>query len=151
MKRPVFAAALRSVLACGASLLMSGCLGYRLGPAKPAFLKDVHSLNVPVFRNNTLITGLEGVVTDTVIGQIQQDGTYQVTGPGDADAVLTCTIEKVQRTPDRSVTGNVLLTSEFDLDLGVRYVLSEPCGQDSGFGPDRRADEFFRGQRRAAG
>ncbi len=125
MKRPVFAAARRAVLACGVWLTLSGCLGYHLGPAKPAFLKDVHSVNVPVFRNNTLIPGLEGVVTDTVIGQIQQDGTYQVANAGDADAVLTCTIEKVQRTPDRSVTGNVLLTSEFDLDLGVRYVLSE--------------------------
>ena len=108
-----------------ACLLLSGCLGYHLGPAKPAFLKDVHSLSIPVFRNNTLVAGLDGEVTDTVIAQVQQDGTYTVAGPGDADAVLTCTIEKVQRTPDRSVTGNVLLTSEFDLDLGVRYVLSE--------------------------
>ncbi len=125
MKRPVFAAVRCAVLAYGMVCLLSGCLGYHLGPAKPAFLKDVHSLNVPVFRNNTLITNLEGVVTDTVIGQIQQDGTYQITNAESADAVLTCTIEKVQRTPDRSVTGNVLLTSEFDLDLGIRYVLSE--------------------------
>ena len=115
----------RVFLAASACLLTSGCLGYHLGPAKPEFLKDVHTVAVPVFRNNTLLPGLEGMITDTVIGQIQQDGTYKVAGVGDADAILTCIVEKVQRTPDRSVTGNVLLTSEFDLDLGVRYTLSE--------------------------
>ena len=104
---------------------MSGCLGYHLGPAKPEFLKDVHTVAVPVFRNNTLLPGLDGMITDTVIAQIQQDGTYKVASMGDADAVLTCIVEKVQRTPDRSVTGNVLLTSEFDLDLGLRYTLYE--------------------------
>ena len=121
MKPRVFLA----ILSAAGCLWLSGCLGYHLGPAKPEFLKDVHTVAVPVFRNNTLLPGLDGMITDTVIAQIQQDGTYKVASLADADAVLTCTIEKVQRTPDRSVTGNVLLTSEFDLDLGVRYTLSE--------------------------
>ena len=122
MRLRVFLAVLPAAAAC---LLSTGCLGYHLGPAKPAFLKDVHTVAVPVFRNNTLLPGLDGMVTDTVIAQIQQDGTYRVGTMDDADAVLYCTIEKVQRTPDRSVTGNVLLTSEFDLDLGLRYVFYE--------------------------
>ena len=122
MRFRVFAVAALSAAGC---LLTSGCLGYHLGPAKPAFLKDVHTIAVPVFRNNTLVPGLEGLITDTVIGQIQQDGTYKVTSNDNADAVLICIIEKLQRTPERSVTGNVLLTSEFDLDLGVRYTLAE--------------------------
>ena len=125
MRFPVRRTVRLVLLPCAVGVLASGCLGYHLGPAKPAYLKDVHTVAVPVFRNNTLIPGLEGVVTDTVIAQIQQDGTYQVASGDSADVVLACTIEKVQRTPDRSVTGNVLLTSEFDLDLGVRYVLSE--------------------------
>ena len=132
MKFPVLRVVRRLLpVAC---LLTSGCLGYHLGPAKPAYLKDVHTIAVPVFRNNTLVPGLEGLVTDTVIGQIQQDGTYKVTTMADADAVLTCTIEKLQRTADRSVTGNVLLTSEFELDLGIRYVLADRTGKilDSG-------------------
>ena len=97
--------------------------------------------------------GLEGMVTDTVIGQIQQDGTYKVVNSNDnADAVLVCIIEKLQRTPERSVTGNVLLTSEFDLDLGVRYTLAERAtGKILDSGRLDGQTTFFRGQRRAAG
>ena len=133
MKFPV-PRAVRWLSLAAVCLLTNGCLGYHLGPAKPAYLKDVHTIAVPVFRNNTLVPGLEGLITDTVIGQVQQDGTYQVVPVAGADAVLTCTIEKLQRTPDRSVTGNVLLTSEFDLDMGVRYVLADKTGRilDSG-------------------
>ena len=112
-------------LALGTVVLWTGCAGYQLGQAKPAFLAEIHTLAVPAFRNNTLIPRLEGVVTDTVTKQLQQDGTYRIVSADQADAVLNCTIEKVTRTPERSVTGNVLLTNEFDLDLGVRYQLVE--------------------------
>ena len=103
--------------------LCAGCLGYHLGPAKPAFLKDVHTLAIPAFRNNTLVPRLEGVVTDTVTKQFQQDGTYQIVDAATADAILRCSIERVTRTAERSLTGNVLQTSEFDLTLLVRYQL----------------------------
>ena len=108
-----------------ATCLLGGCVAYHLGPAKPGYLKDVHTLAIPVFRNNTLLPRIENEVTDTVIEQMQQDGTYQIVGRGSADAILMCTIERVTRTPARSVTGNVLLTSEFELTLTVRYQLYE--------------------------
>ena len=114
-----------ALLAAWLPMLCAGCLGYHLGPAKPAFLKDVHTLAIPAFRNNTLIPRMEGLITDTVIKQFQQDGTYQITDAGSADAILRCSVEKVTRTPERSVTGNVLLTNEFDLSLLVRYQLIE--------------------------
>ena len=98
---------------------------YHLGSAKPEYLKDIHTLAIPVFRNNTLLPRIESVITDTVSEQIQQDGTYSIASMNSADAVLMCTIERVTRTPARSVTGNVLLTSEFDLNLIVRYQLYE--------------------------
>ena len=66
---------------------------------------------------------VEGLVTDTVDRQFQQDGTYTLTSRDSADAILNCTIERVTRTPERSVTGNVLLTTEFDLSLLVSYRL----------------------------
>lgn len=108
-----------------AAFFLAGCAGYHLGPAKPSYLKNVHTLAVPVFRSNALEPRLEGLITDIVIKQLQQDGTYKITNENDADAVLNCTIDKVQRNPARSVTGNILLTEEFELQIGIRYQLVE--------------------------
>ena len=105
------------------TFLLAGCAGYHLGDAKPAYMKDVHRLFIPVFRNNTLLPQVEGLVTDTVARQFQQDGTYTLSSRDAADAILNCTIERVTRTPERSVTGNVLLTTEFDVSLLVSYRL----------------------------
>lgn len=118
MKLPV-------LLAVAVACLFPGCAAYHLGPAKPAYLKDVHTIAIPVFRNNTLLPRIESVVTDTVSEQFQQDGTFAIASKDSADAVLACTVERVTRTPARSVTGNVLLTSEFELNLEVRYQLYE--------------------------
>jgi len=133
----------------GGCLGVGGCAGYQLGPAKPSYLQNVHSIAVPTFRNDTLEPRLEALVTGTVVKQFQQDGTYEITsasggGGGtsaatrtddsgnkvsvvttSADAVLEGTIDRVVRTPVRSVRGNVLLTREFTLTLGLRYRLIE--------------------------
>ena len=114
---------------CGAILLLAlaSCAGYRLGgaAAQPAYLKNIHNIAVPAFRNNTLIPRLEGIITETVIKQIQQDGTYHVVQDADADAILIGYIEKVERQPARSVRGNVLLSSEFNLTVSSRFQLVE--------------------------
>ena len=106
-------------------LLLAGCAGYTLGPAKPEFLSNVHRLAVPSFRNNTLLPRMESLVATTVVRQLQQDGTYQIVNEEAADAVLIGTVERVTRTPARSVLGNVLLTQEFTLILSLRYQLIE--------------------------
>ncbi len=111
--------------ACLMVLLLTGCAGYHLGPAKPSYLKDVHTVGIPVFRNNTLLPRIEGMVTGTIIRQVQQDGTFKVVAPGEGDATLVGYIQKVQRTPARSVNGNILLTAEFELDVGIRFQLVE--------------------------
>lgn len=103
----------------------AGCAGYHLGPAKPEYLKTVKTISVPMFRNNTLIPRIENVFTTSTIQQLQQDGSLQVVTVGQGDANLVCTVDRVTRAPARSVTGNVLLTSEFELDVSVRYQLIE--------------------------
>ena len=64
------------------------------------------------------------LVTDTVIKQLQQDGTYQITNGDKADATLTGEITRITRAPARSVRGNVLATTEFALWLVVKYSLT---------------------------
>ena len=108
---------------------MGGCLGYRIGPVKPYYLRDVHAIAVPTFTNRTLVPRIEVLVTDTVIKQLQQDGTYQITNGDKADATLTGEISRINRLPARSVRGNVLATTEFNLQLLVKYTLTGRDGK----------------------
>ena len=105
------------------SLCLSGCLGYHIGPVKPYYLRDVHTLAVPTFENQTLLPRIEVLVTSTVIKQFQQDGTFKIVGGEDADATLKAEIMRIDRSPARSVRGNVLATSEFTLAMHVKYSL----------------------------
>jgi hypothetical protein len=114
--KAIFAA----VLVC---LVLDGCLGYHVGPVKPYYLRDVHTIAVPTFENKTLLPHIEVLVTDTVIKQLQQDGTFQIARDGDADATLKAQITRIDRLPARSVRGNVLLTTEFSLSMHLKYEL----------------------------
>jgi outer membrane lipopolysaccharide assembly protein LptE/RlpB len=108
---------------------LGGCLGYHIGPVKPYYLRDVHTIAVPTFQNLTLVPRIEVLVTDTVIKQLQQDGTFQITNGDKADATLTGEIDRINRLPARSVRGNVLATTEFNLALIVKYTLTGRDGQ----------------------
>jgi hypothetical protein len=111
---------------------LAGCLGYRIGPVKPHYLSDVHTISVPTFKNSTLLPRIEVLVTDTVIKQLQQDGTYKVGRDKDADATLDAEIIKVSRSPARSARGNVLATTEFNLTMRVKYKLVGRDGKQLG-------------------
>ena len=146
MKRP-FAAALLL-------LSLGGCAGYHIGPVQPYYLRAVHTIAVPTFENKTLIPRISELVTDSVIKQFQQDGTYRIVGDDEADAILKGEIRRIVRAPARSVRGNVLATAEFNLVMRVRCVLvdrvtrkviaspPEVSGTTSFFvGPDITTDE----------
>jgi hypothetical protein len=102
---------------------LNGCAGYHLGPATPSYLRNVHTIAVPTFGNSTLVPRIEALVTGTVIKQFQQDGTFRIVNPDAADAILKAEIVGVGRAPARSVRGNVLSTTEFQLTMTVKYTL----------------------------
>ena len=120
---------MKASLATLVCLVLSGCLGYHVGPVKPYYLRDVHNIAVPTFKNRTLVPRIEVLVTDTVIKQLQQDGTFQITNEDKADATLNGEISRISRLPARSVRGNVLATTEFNLALTVRYSLTTRDGK----------------------
>ncbi len=115
-------------LLAAASILLGGCLGYQIGPVKPSVLRDVHVIAVPIFENKTLLPRVEALVTDTVIKQLHQDGTFRIAEENQADAVLKAEITDITRTPARSVRGNVLATTEFNLTMHVKYSLVSRAG-----------------------
>lgn len=120
------------IAAAFACLVLTGCLGYRIGPVKPYYLSDIHTIAIPTFENKTLIPRVEVLVTDTVIKQFQQDGTFKIGNSDNADATLKAEIIRISRSPARSVRGNVLATSEFNLAMRVKYRLVGPDGKNIG-------------------
>ena len=121
-----------SIAAALACLSLSGCLGYHIGPAKPYYLRDVHTIAIPTFVNKTLLPRVEVLVTDTVIKQFQQDGTFKIASNENADVILKGEISRITRSPARSVRGNVLATSEFNLVMRLRYKLVGNDGKPIG-------------------
>jgi hypothetical protein len=112
----------------GAALVLfslGGCAGYHIGPIQPYYLRSVKTIAIPTFENKTLRPRIAVLITDTVIKQFQQDGTYRIEGDDKADAILKGTIDRITRAPARSLRGNVLATTEFNLALQVRYSLVE--------------------------
>ena len=107
------------------ALLLGGCAGYHIGPVKPAKFDGIHSIAVNNFKNDTLQPRVEVLLANSVIKQIQQDGTYQVADEAKADAVLEGTLEEIRRRPSRYVRGNVLQTREYTLQINVRYKLTQ--------------------------
>jgi hypothetical protein len=122
----------KKIFAAVICLCLNGCFGYQIGPVKPYALKEVHTLAVPTFKNQTLIPRIEALVTDTVIKQFQQDGTYKIVNEKEADAVLKAEITHISRSPARSLRGNVLATTEFNLSIRVHYRLLGRDGQALG-------------------
>jgi hypothetical protein len=114
------------------SFCLSGCLGYHIGPVKPNYLNKVHTIAVPIFKNETLVPRVEALVTGTVIKQFQQDGTFRIGDEQNADAILKAEISRISRSPARSVRGNVLATTEFNLSMRVRYRLVGRDGKTIG-------------------
>ena len=118
----------RLLVAAIVAVALTGCAGYRLGDVKPHVLRNVKTIAVPTFRNNTYTPRVEVLVTNTIIKQIQQDGTYQITTADRADAVLDGVVIGIGRSPARAVRGNVLAASEFNLGITVGYTLKTKDG-----------------------
>lgn len=113
-----------AALVLAISLFLSGC-GYKLGEIRPTPMRSVRMLAVPTFKNKTFEPRLEVLFADTLVKRMQQDGTYEIVGDEKADAILYCTIDRIERRSLRSVQNNVLATSEFGLRIFVKYEVQD--------------------------
>ena len=106
-------------------LLLSGCAGYSLGGQKPAHLRHITKLAVPAFENLTLEPRLAVLVTNAIIKQMQNHGSYQIVAKRDAEAVLEGKIQRITRTQFRSDRNNILRTSQIQATLGTTFVIKD--------------------------
>jgi len=107
-----------------ALLLLAGC-GYKLGEIRPTPMRSVRTLAVPTFKNKTYEPRVEVLLADTFIKQLQRDGTYTIVSDDTADAIVFGTLVKTSRRSLRSVSNNVLATSEFSISLDISYEVVE--------------------------
>ena len=104
--------------------LIGGC-GYKLGEIRPTPMRSVRTLAVPTFKNRTYEPRVEVLLADTLIKTLQEDGTYTIVSDDTADAIMNCTLNKVERRSIRSVQNNVLATAEFGLYLDIAYEVTD--------------------------
>jgi outer membrane lipopolysaccharide assembly protein LptE/RlpB len=104
--------------------LMGGC-GYKLGEIRPTPMRSVRTLAVLTFKNKTYEPRVEVLLADTLIKTLQEDGTYTIVSDDTADAIMNCTVNKVERRSLRSVQNNVLATAEFGLYLDIAYEVTD--------------------------
>lgn len=111
---------MRFLIASLIATLFVGC-GYKLGEIRPTPMRSVRTLAVPTFKNNTYEPRVEVLLADTLIKQMQQDGTYTIVSDDKADAIVYCTLKSITRRSLRSVQNNVLATAEFEIVLEVNF------------------------------
>lgn len=110
-------------LAAVTSVLFGSCAGYQLGPIKPTTMAGIHSLAVPTFKNETLEPRIQSLVTNSVIRQLQADGSYTVASESKADATVLGTIKTIERRQLRGVRTDVLRTREMEVTVTLDYVV----------------------------
>lgn len=106
-------------------LALSSCTGYQLGGAKPAVLRDVNNISVPMFRNDTLHPRAEALATSAATDAIVIDGTYRITSLDKADAVLEATVHRIDYTPLRTTRLDTLRPEELQNTVMLTWSLKD--------------------------
>jgi len=94
--------------------VISGC-GYRVGSLLP---KDIKTIAVPMFKNNTPEPEIEALITNGVIQEFILDGTLKVVEEDVADTMLIGEIIDYRREPIRYTKDEV--TKEYRLVIAAK-------------------------------
>lgn len=107
------------------ALLMVSCAGYQLGGTKPASLKQVKIIAVPMFTNATLHPRAEALATSAVANAIVQDGTYRIGKVDNADAVLEGNLRSIKYSAIRGSRLDTLLPEELTNTVTLSWTLRD--------------------------
>jgi hypothetical protein len=106
-------------------LAFTSCAGYQLGGAKPAILRDVRNVSVPMFHNDTLHPRAEALATSAATDALVQDGTYRITSLDQADAILVGTVRAITYTPLRTARLDTLRPEELQNSVTLTWTLKD--------------------------
>lgn len=116
-----------SVLLC---LVFTACGGYQLGGVKPGIMRDVETIAIPMFKNDTLHPRAEALATSAAADAFIQDGTYRIATSADADAILETTVYKIDYTQIRSARLDTLRPEELQNSVTLVWILRDARGSN---------------------
>lgn len=112
-------------LACGAvALLLSGCLGYRVGPTNGE-AAGAKSVQIRPFANQTTEPRLNDAVMSALRKQLQQDGTYQLATHDNGDIIVTGVITGYRREELAFQPQDVLTVTDFRVIMTAQVTARE--------------------------
>ncbi len=111
----------RLILALVGCVIFSGC-AYRVGPTSTLGIRSIAVLN---FHNKTHEPRLNVQITNAIIKRLQTDGSIKVVSEEAADATLSGTVTRWQRTALRYSRVNVLLPGEYQLIIYAHATLTD--------------------------
>jgi len=107
------------------SLFLVSCVGYKLGGTKPAHLTHVKSINVPLFKNDTLRIRAESLATNSAVDALTRDGTYRIGSSETADAVLEGRIAHINYKQVSSSRRDTLRSEELSMEVTIVWILRD--------------------------
>ena len=106
-------------LAIFLSLFSTGCAGYRLGPTN-GLEAGARSIQINLFRNDTLEPRLTEPVATAIRRQVQRDGTYRLATQGDGDIVVDGLITEFDRDGVSYDPRDTLTVRDYELTLSAQ-------------------------------
>lgn len=107
------------------AMMFASCAGYQLGVSKPASLKRIKTIAVPMFSNATLQPRAEVVATSAVVSAFVQDGTYRIEKSDHADAILEGEIRTILYSPIRGTRLDTLRPEELTNTITLTWTLRD--------------------------
>ena len=118
----------RRWLRCGAcvvgGLLLSGCLGYHVGPTN-GMAAGARTVQIQPFVNQTTEPHLTDALETALRQQLQQDGTYQLATREPGDIVLTGVITDYRREALSFQPQDVLTPTDFRVTMTAQVTARE--------------------------
>jgi len=106
------------------ALGLSGCAGYRLGPANPEVTAG-KSIRVNFFENRTLEPRLVAAVNHSLRKNLQQDGSYKLNTGNDADVIVDGVILKYERQGVSFQPNDILTVRDYQVILTVKMTATD--------------------------
>jgi hypothetical protein len=105
-------------------VLLLGCAGYKLGNIPSGDMKNVKNIWVPMVKNETFTPYLQPMITNAIIHEFGNDGTYQADRAGSSEATLTVVVTKFDRTSVNTNPDNTTQTTQFRGTLTAKATLT---------------------------
>jgi hypothetical protein len=107
-----------------ASLIHSGCAGYRLGPTGGQ-KAGAHSVEIAPLVNKTIEPRLSDYVMTSLRRDFQRDGTYRVETHGDGDVILSGVITTYVRTELSAQPADAITPQDYEISVIAQFTARE--------------------------